>query len=119
MWKYFVFFNSVIIFLCWCIAVAVITPAYNHFVQYADLAMTLPWITKLAIDFKTLSIALPILWGLISWCIYRKYKNSEVVIQSRVLLYFFITTVCIGLIAIIFYLVGGIQPFLKIGASII
>lgn len=119
MWKYIVFLNSVIMFLCWCIAATVITPAYNHFVQYADSAMILPRITKLAIDFKTLSIVIPVLWVLISWCIYRRYKNSEIVIQSRTSLYFFITTVCIGLILITFYLVGGIQPFLKIGASII
>lgn len=118
MWKYLVFLNPVILVLCWCTAQVLITPAYNHFVQYADGPMSLPWITQQAVNLKYITIALPVIWGFVSFGIHTKHKQTNQSAQNRVILLFLMVTLCTGLVLIIFYLAAGIFPFLMINARI-
>ena len=98
--RYTLLLNSLIMVFCWCAALICITPAYNHFVQYADADLSLPVLTRLAIDFRIVVSGLPLAWCIVSWMIYRKNKDRPLDIQNRTLLIFLMVTLCAGLVLI-------------------
>lgn len=109
-------FNVLIIFLFWIACLVIITPAYNHFIQYGTGGL-LPSLTQFAIDARFFFLIIPILWSIISFWIFKKIRWKEKKEQVELLLLFSMITMTSGLLLLIFFGISGILPYLMVGAA--
>lgn len=108
-------FNVIIMFLFWLACIVVITPAYNHFVQYDETGSLLPSLTQLAIDARFFLLFMPILWIIISFWVFKTIREKQKENQLQSFLFFIILSISSGFLMLIIYGIAGILPYLKIG----
>jgi len=107
-------FHVFIIILFWIACLVIITPAYNHFIQYGSGGL-LPSLTQFAIDARFFLLIIPILWAIISFWIFKNIRGREKEDQVESLLLFSMITLASGLLLLIFFGISGILPYLMIG----
>jgi len=110
--------NILLIFLFWFASILSITPAYNHFVQYADQGVTLPLPTLVVLKHRMLSFIIPAAWSTFLFFIHLKFKKKRTSLPDRQLLSLTVLTLCIGLGMLVIFIFSGMLPFLKIGSPI-
>ena len=110
--------NVVLMFLFWCACQIVVTPAYNHFVQYGNIGDVLPFFTQLVVDSRFLFLLIPILWLVLSFKIHKIIQKKKIGEQIQALLLFSLVTLSGGLMMIIIFTLAGILPYLKIGGAL-
>ncbi|MBN1849465.1 MAG: hypothetical protein JW932_12860 [Deltaproteobacteria bacterium] len=94
--------------------------AHNHFVQYAesDGPMVLPLITDMVLSLRKAMILSPLLWGGFSYLVYRFVREKGTAERNEVLLAFSLITIAVGLLMLIFFGLGGILPYYRIGTLV-
>lgn len=118
MWKISIYCNALVLLLFWILGQVVITPIENLLVRYAETKLELPILTDFAIQMSTPSLAIPIIWAILSVIIGRRISGqSDGNCHSWVSLHTSIT-LCLGLIMLIFFSLAAILPILKIGAAL-
>lgn len=110
-------FNVLIIFLFWIACLVIITPAYNHFIQYGAGGLLLPSLTQFAIDIRSFLLIIPILWAIFSLWVFKKIRGKKKEDQVESLLLFSMITIAAGLLLLIFFGISGILPYLMIGVA--
>lgn len=118
MWQITLLVNILSLVLLWILSQVAITPAHNLLVQYGEAGVALPILTDLAIQNRSLSAAVPVIWAIITVIMGRR---MQVQIESRRndwLSLHTSLTLCLGLAVLLFFALAGILPVLKIGAMI-
>ncbi|MDF1530614.1 MAG: hypothetical protein P1R74_15965 [Sedimenticola sp.] len=118
MWRLTLFSNVLILFFFWLLAMTAITPAHNLLIQYSDTIQALPILTDVAIVFRSLSILIPLTWaiGTLFWG--RKMARLIETKRCESLTAHTSISLCMGLALFFIYLLAGILPLLKIGATL-
>ncbi|MEA1878056.1 MAG: hypothetical protein U9N86_14475 [Bacteroidota bacterium] len=104
-------------FLSWLACWVIITPAYNHFIQYGEAGSVLPYLTQLAIDARVFLLLIPIFWVAISFWVFKIIVEKQKETRQQGLLLFIMISISSVFIMVIFYGLAGILPYLKIGVS--
>ena len=118
MWKISIYCNALVLLLFWVLAQVFITPIENLLVRYAETKLELPILTDFAIQMSTPSLAIPIIWAILSFIIGRHISGqSGGDCHAWVSLHTSIT-LCLGLMMLIFFSLAAILPLLKIGAML-
>ena len=112
--------NTFLMILFWIASELAISPAYNHFIQYPRGGKTiiLPLTTEIALYMSRFAVALPIVWAILSFFIYRFTRQKTTADRNEYLLVFTSITISVGFSTLIFFGLGGVLPFLRIGAVI-
>ena len=120
MWKLAILLNAVIMILFFLASELAIALAYNHFVQYPESGgpMVLPSVTDIAISLRKVIVVIPTVWVVFSYLIYRFLRQKTTAERNEVLLAFSLITIAGGLLMLIFFGLGGILPYYKIGALV-
>lgn len=116
MWKVTLFCNIILLALLWFLSYVIITPVYNHLVQYSEAAMDVPILTGFAMKIQDISGIIPLIW-LFFTIIFGKIlssqsenKRNEWIATHTSL------TLCLGFTILLFFTVATILPILLIGA---
>lgn len=119
-WQLTIFVNVLILFGFWLAGFIAISPAFNHFVQYAETSDTssLPVITSIVFSGRLISLIIPAFWLLVSIIFMMRLKQSSQ--MNRIELVQLHTSVSIfgGLFLFVFFAVAGVLPFLRFGGLI-
>ena len=120
MWRITIIANAVMMGLFWLASLLSVAIVHNRFVQYppADRSMALPLLTDLALSTQLWAGLLPLVWIILSFIIWEKVKNKAPESRSEYLVAFTAITLVTGFTMLIFFILGGILPFLSIGAAI-
>lgn len=118
MWKITLCCNIFILSLFWLLSQVAITPAHSLLVQYAKTGAALPVLTGAAIQFRSPSAAIPIIWAILTIFMGVFLKNKNETKRNEWLSFHTSLTGCIGLLLFFFYSLAGILPLLKISAII-
>lgn len=105
-------------FLFWGICQIVITPAYNHFIQYGEYGGVLPSYTALAIGSRHYLLALPLSAAIILLLVYCRYREEEKIHQCQIGIFCSLATITIGLLATAVYGLAAILPYLYVGTGL-
>ena len=111
-------FNAIIMLLFWLACMVVITPAYNHFVQYGETGGILPYLTQLAIETRFPLLVVPVFWIILSSWVFRRIRDKEKEDQVQFVLFFLVLSVSSGFLMLVLYGIAGILPYLKIGVNL-
>jgi hypothetical protein len=119
MWKITLCCNVLILILLWLLSMVIITPAYNHLVQYAETQMALPILTDYAIQLRYLIGIIPLSWAVLS-IVYGKWlsKQADGKLGQCLVAHTSITLV-IGFAMLVIFSLAAILPILKIGETLI
>lgn len=120
MWRITLVANVLLMVLFLLASQIAIAPAYNHFVQYPANGgdMVLPAITQTIFSVRKLAIALPCLWTLIPFFVYRSFKHKSTADRNEFLMAFTAITLLVGFSLLVYFGLAGILPYLKIGGII-
>ena len=120
MWCVTIIINSLIVFLFWAVGFLAISPAYNHFVGYANLPgeFPLPIWTDLVFSVRLTSLVVPAVWLFISLIYLFWLKNKDVPRRTELVQLHTSVSILLGLLFFAIFLTAGILPYLKIGAFI-
>jgi uncharacterized membrane protein (Fun14 family) len=119
MWKITLYSNILILTLFWLLSMVVITPAYNHLVQYAETQMALPIITDYAIQVRYLIGIIPLSWAILTM-FYGKWLSKQADSKlGQCLVAHTSVTLVIGLAMLVTFSLAAILPILKIGETLI
>lgn len=111
-----IFINCLIITLAWFGCLVIVTPAFNHFVQYG--AGVLPQLTKTLVDFRFFFGLVPVLWVITGFLLNRKLSDRSLKDAMPPLLLFSVLTLAAGLLMLVVFGLAGILPYLKIGVAV-
>lgn len=117
-WKFTLCGNILILAMLWLLSLVAITPTYNHLVQYAESSQSLPILTDFAIQVRSFTGIIPLIWAVLTiffgkWASRQpENKRCEYLVMHTSL------TLCLGLAMLIFFSLAGILPVLKIGAGL-
>lgn len=118
MWRVTLVSNLLILTLLWLLSLVAITPAHNLLVQYADTIQVLPILTDWAIQFRPLTLSIPLFWAAATLMLGLKLARFTPERRSEYLSAHTSLTLTIGLTLFLLYLLAGILPLLKIGATL-
>jgi hypothetical protein len=115
MWKTTLFLNILLLALFWLLSLTAISPAYNLMVQYVESKIALPIFTDFAFQVRPFAWIIPFLWAVVT-LFFSKWiskqpedkRNNYPAAHTSV-------TLCMGIAMLIFFLLAGILPILKIG----
>lgn len=116
MWKLTLGCNVLVLALFWLLSQVAITPAHNLLVQYTETGVALPIVTDVAIQVRSLTAALPLIWAIITLIIGRHLQHHAAEKRHEWLAAHTSTTLCLGLLLLLFFSLAGILPVLKIGS---
>lgn len=116
-WQFTIMVNVLILFGFWLAGFVAVSPAYNHFAQYAltSYVDSMPAVTDMIFSVRLSSLVIPILWLLVSILFMRRLKKRSQI--DRVELVQLHTSISVfgGLSIFIVFALAGILPFLKFG----
>lgn len=119
-WKFTIFTNVFIMFGFWLAGFIAISPAFNHFVQYAEISnpISLPVITSIVFSTRLSSLLIPIFWLFASIVFMMRLRQRSQ--MDRIELVQLHTSISImgGLFLFVLFAVAGVLPFLQIGEFI-
>ena len=120
MWRITIIANALMMVLFWIISLLSVAIAYNRFAQYPPTiaSMALPAPTELALSIQFWAGLLPLAWIILSYVIWQKVAKKQPESRAEYLLAFTTITLITGFGMLIFFALGGILPFLYIGAAI-
>lgn len=120
MWRINIIVNNFILFGCYLIGAVAVTPAYNHFVQYADGVSpeNLPVLTATICSIRFSGIIIPVLWLMFSLIFMIRLKNRQGPVLNQWVQLHTSVSILSGIIIVFVYSLAGILPFLKIGGLI-
>ena len=118
MWKITLGCNVVILALLWMLSLVAITPAHNHFIQYADTDQALPILTDLAIQARLLVAVIPLSWAGFTFALSKRMQPQIETKRGEYLMAHTSVTLGIGLLMLLFFSIAGILPALKFGEAL-
>lgn len=120
MWPITIIINCLVLFLFWVAGFIAISPAHNHFVQYAHVvgASSLPILTDAIFSVRLLSLVVPGGWLLGSVLFMLALQKKEPARRTELTQLHSSLTLLIGLLIFVVFLTAGVLPFLKIGVLI-
>jgi hypothetical protein len=120
MWSITILINCLILFLFWVAGFTAISPAYNHFVQYAQLVgeIDLPILTQTVFSIRLWSLLYPAGWLLASVLFLLRLKKKESSRRAELVQLHTSASIFAGLLILVIFFTAGILPFLKIGVLI-
>ena len=112
--------NSLVVFLFWVAGFISISPAYNHFVQYAHVIgkFSLPILTEAIFSVRLLSLIVPFSWLLGTLIFLPWLMNKEPARRSELVQLHTSLSLLVGLLLLVVLFTAGILPYLKIGTVI-
>jgi hypothetical protein len=118
MWKFVLVIDVLILTLLWMLAMVAITPAHNLLVVYSEKGFVLPLLTDYAIQLRSLSGLVPACWALLTIPFWRWLGKQNDAKRIEGLMAHGVLSLLLGFSLLFFFLLAGILPILKIGASI-
>jgi hypothetical protein len=118
MWPLTIIANTMIFFLFWVAGFLAISPAFNHFVQYAHVVgeFSLPILTDSIFSVRLTSLAIPAGWLLGSFFFWLWVKKKQPEQRAHLVQFHTSASILVGLLMFVIFLTAGILPYLKIGA---
>lgn len=120
MWRVTLIINCLILFLFWVAGFIALSPAFNHFIQYAEVVgkIDLPILTDAIFSARLSSLLIPAGWllGSVLWML--ALKKKEPARRAELAQLHSSLTLLIGLLIFVVFLTAGVLPFLKIGVLI-
>ena len=120
MWRITIISNVFLMGLFWLASLVSMSMAHNRLVQYVEngLLTAIPLITDWALSVRLWAGLIPLVWAIFSFVIWRKVSDKQPESRTEYLLAFTTITLITGCAMLIFFTLGGILPFLYIGAAI-
>lgn len=117
MWKITVITNAFLMVLFWIASRIAIALAYSNFVEYPSNGdvIALPMITRLALAAFRFAVAIPMVWALVSFVIYKFTRKKTTADRNEILIAFTSVTIFLGFLMLVFFGLAGILPYLRIG----
>lgn len=117
MWKIALVCNVLISALLWLLAMVAITPAHNLLVLYAERDLPLPMLTDYAIQARPLTGLVPLAWAIFSVFFWKWLGKQRDARRVEGLIAHGAVSLLLGFTLLFFFMLAGILPILKIGAS--
>ena len=118
MWKIALVGHVLILTLLWMLAMVTITPAHNLLVVYAEKGFALPLLTDYAIQARSLTGLVPLGWAIFSIFFWKWLGKQSDTRRTEGLITHGAVSLLLGITLLFFFMLAGILPILKIGASI-
>jgi len=118
MWKTGLCCNVLILLLFWILGQIAITPIENLMIRYAETGVDLPILTDFAIQMDMPSLAIPLLWAILTVVFARRISDQASETRQAWLSLHISMTLCLGLITLIFFSLAATLPVLKIGSAL-
>lgn len=118
MWKFVLLLDVLILALLWMLSMVAITPAHNLLVLYAEQDLVLPLLTDYAIQARSMTGALPLVWAILTLPMGKWLATQTESRRLEGLMLHAAVSLLLGLALLFVYGLAGILPILKIGASL-
>ncbi|MDD2469239.1 MAG: hypothetical protein PHI97_35210 [Desulfobulbus sp.] len=118
MWKLTLCCNVLLLFICWILSLITITPAHNLLVVYSETVVELPILTDLAIRYRPLTVCVPLVWAILTILLVRRLVNCPEAKRNGWIALHLSCSLVLGLGMFTVFILAGILPVLKIGASL-
>ncbi len=119
-WRLTIVINVFIVFGFWLLGFIAISPAYNHFVQYAPTGdlLSLPMITSAVFAVRLSSLLIPVFWLLASIIFMMLIRQKSQLERIELLQLHTSMSVLGGLFLFVLFAIAGVSPFLYISEYI-
>nr|WP_320011557.1 hypothetical protein [uncultured Desulfobulbus sp.] len=118
MWKLTICCNVLLLFVCWILSLVAITPVHNLLVVYSENVIELPMLTDLAIRYRALSVCVPLVWAILALFLVRRLTICPEAKRNGWITLHLSCSLVLGLGMLTLFILAGILPVLKIGASL-
>ncbi len=104
----------------WLLGFIVISPAFNHFVQYAETSdpISLPVITSVVFSVRLSSLFVPVFWLLLSIIFMIRFRQKLQIDRIELVQLHTSISVMGGLFLFVLFAIAGVLPFLQISELI-
>ena len=120
-WQFTILSNVFVMFGFWLAGFIAILPAFNHYVQYAEIndSLSLPLITSIVFSVRLISLLLPIFWLMLSIALLIQLKHKSAIERIERIQLHTSLSILGGLVFLIVFALAGVLPFLQIAESIV
>lgn len=120
MWRITIISNALLMGLFWLASLISMSMAYNRLMQYVESGTlaVIPLLTEWALSVRLWAGLVPLVWMILSFITWQKVADKQPVSRTEYLIAFTTITLVVGFAMLIFFTLGGILPFLSIGAAI-
>lgn len=114
-WQFTIFVNVLIVFVFWLAGFLVLSPAFNHFIQYTETNGTevLPVFTSFIFSLRFFSLLIPLVWLVVSTVLMNRSRSGTQLDRLELVQLHTSLSVLIGLTLFLVFALAGTLPFLK------